>query len=187
MPLYKRFSILAAMLVAGLVGGCFMSEGPLLTKDNADYPFKKMTAHQTSDPKSPLIWVRVGDVYEVIEPDDRKSSFISTFLFKKIGEDVFVGQLTTAFPLGGGASAPIITYSIIKQRGNDLDTLYCGNYSDAQLSKLGITTIKGSPVGQAAEGKVCRVKSLDQLIALSKEKPAGERKIRRVKIDSVEK
>jgi hypothetical protein len=127
---------------------------------------------------------RQGDNYVLVFEDrrpsatDRKPSD-TTLLIKKVSDDVYIAQATVI--------GHIVASAIIRKRGEELERLYCGNYSDEQRQRLGIEVLKDDLLGNILHAKICAVTSLDQLAALSKEEANGTEPIRKVKIISVQK
>jgi hypothetical protein len=176
----SRIAAFTIALLSVSLGGCFMSREPQLTAKDADYPFKKITL-DLGDGRKPLTIVRKGDRYEFDDPDPKAPE--EFFLFKKLADDVYLSQ--ESFVTTSGLTVNI--YAILRPREKEITTLYCGNYSAETLGAHGITVIKDDLVGDLINGEVCDLTRLDQLVALSKEKPDGARKQRTVKIVSVEK
>ena len=175
----KYVVMLGASVLSVLLAGCLLANDALVTKDNADYPFEKITVSRGGTPSDTITLQRVGDVYKFSDDKDRLES---QFMFKKISESMYVSQQVVTV-----GKAHVNIYGIIRHEGDLLQTLYCGNYSQATLDKLGIVGLKDDPIGDIIHGKVCQVTQLNQLVALSNEEPDGKREIRTAKIVSIEK
>jgi hypothetical protein len=129
-------SLLSAALSAILIvplGGCFLTSDPkvpLLTTEAADFPFAKLVIEQKGGPRE--TYVREGGAYVEanVKPEQR------------VSEDTFVVQLTYENPPFPGW--PKIAYAIARYRpnANEIDALYCGNYSQAIIESLGIQVLK---------------------------------------------
>jgi hypothetical protein len=178
-----RVSFVAALLTAPLaLAGCFTTgPGPLLiTPKNADYPFRRMTVKGGFEGGDEEVTLeREGDVYVLFDSKGRTGS---TSMLKSIDQDLFVVQQQMSKPFSA-----LFLFAIVKRRGNELDQLYCGSYSGEQLARYGVTVEKGNdPVSSIVGGKLCKFTSLDQLLALGRENPAGGEPARKLAIVSLE-
>jgi hypothetical protein len=174
----NRFHIAVLVLLVPL-GGCFFAwpDGPMLTPKTADFPFKKIVME--GDVKGTQdILVRDGDLYK--DPDDKTF----TMLFKKVTDDIFIAQQTFQGNPVRWIPSPI-GYAIFKydQNQGEISGFMCGNYSLATLESLGIEVVK-NPAHVVI--KLCRFKSLSQLLALSLKQPDGVDPLTKKKVLSIE-
>jgi hypothetical protein len=165
---------LSVALCTGL-GGCFFtleSKVPLLTGENADFPFTNLVME--SDKKgSPDIMVRDGDSYKITAGEGSLP-----VLLKQVSGDTFIAQVTFQ-------TNPKIGYAIYKydQRQSEISDFFCGNYSAETLASLKIE-IRHIP---HIANQVCDFKSLSQLIALSAKPADGPDPVKKGKVISIEK
>ena len=175
-----RAAVTAVVIAIGslVLAGCWVAREPVLTKENADYPFVKLKV-QIGNDRDVVTLVRSGDVY-VFEEDRNNPGPAEYFLFKRVSEGLYISQET--FPQFNNMNV----YAIIRHEGELLKTPYCGNYSQAKLDKYGIVVLKGDKLGDIIHGKPCQVQRLEQLVGLSSEEPDGTEKIRTAKIVAAE-
>ena len=71
------------------LSGCFISQAPLISSDNAIYPFQSITLYDVSDDeKEAHTLTRNGEVYFDLAEKGK-----GAYLFAGVGEDLFIVQM----------------------------------------------------------------------------------------------
>jgi len=165
-----RFLTFAVLALAPLgLQGCFVSPEPLLTASEADFPFKTLTFK--SESKSVTL-SRDGDLYRIKGDDDAP-----TYLFKKIGEDLYIGQAAGKNKKG----KPETVYGIVERRGTHMEIRLptCSDADEADLKQAGITRVDKWFVDQ------CPITSLEQMEKLALAIKNKDVKIQQFTIESI--
>lgn len=146
---------LLKMAVLGLAAlalqGCFVSPGPLLKGDKADFPFKTLTFK--SDSKSVTL-TRKGDHYRIIDDDDAP-----TYRFWKLEDNLYIGQAAGKNKKGKAETV----YGIVRRDGDNLEIRLptCADADEADLKTAGITKLDKWFVDQ------CEITDLEQMKKLA--------------------
>lgn len=159
------------VLAAVVLQGCFVSTAPLMTADQADFPFQKLTFK--SESKSVTL-TRDGDLYRIKEDDDAP-----TYLFKKIGENLYIGQAAGKNKKG----KPETVYGIVERRGSHVEIRLptCSDADEADLKKAGIKKLDKWFVDQ------CQITDLEQMKQLAMAIKSKDVKIQQLTIVSITK
>ena len=91
------------VVLALAVSGCFKSDVPFISADEADFPFKRLT-YEIVGEEDRVTLVRVGDAYAAPEEQGE-----STLLMKALGDDYFLLQAQIA-----DSERPFFLYAVAR-------------------------------------------------------------------------
>ena len=100
----RRLRPAASLAACLLLAGCFTSEQPMITADNADYPFESLTYMRTDGGEEITLERAAGGYAPTSEGETS-----DRLLLKAMGEDLYVAQ--TAVPNSDGSR---FLYGLIK-------------------------------------------------------------------------
>lgn len=151
----------AVLTVALALGGCYLSETPLIQPQNADYPFQSITFISVSDETESddpdrITLVRHGDAYVELNKEDEE-----TYLFALVEDGVLIGQLTAEEDddkLG-------VLYAVVQIENDQVMTILSPICDDTPADILAAAGIIKTDKQYADE---CLISSLDQLKTLAR-------------------
>jgi len=147
-------SVTAALALAG----CFTSATPVITPQNADYPFKSITFFASDDDdKEHYTIARRGDVY--VEPSNADDD--EQYLVVTVAEGLYAGQFMERDDEGELETL----YGIVQMTDKDTMTIFstiCDHLPADILTAAKVEKVDGE------YGDTCRITSLDQLKTLAR-------------------
>ena len=155
--------VLGSMAFAAIglaLAGCFTSETPLISPQNADYPFQRIAFISLSDEKEggdadQITLVRWGDAYVERNKQDK-----GRYLFKQVEDDLYIGQISEE-----DDGELELLYGVVHIQNGTLMSILaptCDSVSTGVLKAAGIVRTEKKYVDE------CTVASLDQLKALAR-------------------
>jgi hypothetical protein len=100
-----RWTMALAIPLAMALGGCFISEQPLIGAGEAVFPFETLSYKQGSEEK-PAELVRDGDTYVIPDPEGKVRVEVR---FKELGDGLYLAQMS-----GEEDGKLSILYSVLK-------------------------------------------------------------------------
>lgn len=154
-------AVLAVTLAITLaLSGCISSVTPLISPQNADYPFQRITfiARGDEDQGKDAVEItlfRQGDVYVELNKDSAEH-----YLFKRVAEDLYIGQMSETDDEGELQ----LLYGVVQiqaKTGMNILSSMCDEVPEDALKATGIVKAKGEHFDE------CTAASLDQLKTLA--------------------
>ena len=146
-------------IITFALAGCFTSENPFITPDNADYPFQSITFVNVGEPaeeEEQITIIRNGDTYvEQAEGDD------SQYHLVRIALDMYVAQLAEE----GYKGKVKFLYGVVQiENGTTMNILNptCEHTPEDILAAVSIEKTDKQFTGE------CKITSLDQMIDLAR-------------------
>ena len=154
----KPWGKVLAVSLSFALGGCFISETPFVTAEDAVFPFKTISYRQPNE-QAPSKLVREGDSYVITAPDNKARVEVK---FKDIGDGLYLAQMS-----GEESGKVSILYSVLKV---DFDKKTAESYkavgSDAAVTE---------GLRKCGDGTIC-IDNLDVYLDLARKSiTAGEK------------
>ena len=158
--LSRAWAAMAVLIIAVVLSGCISSKTPLISPQNADYPFQRITFIALGDKDKGkeadrITLLRPGDVYVELNKEDAER-----YLFKRVADDLYIGQVSEMDDEGELQ----LLYGVVQIRGetemNILSSM-CDEVPEDVIKATGIVKTKGAHFDE------CTVASLDQLKTLA--------------------
>ena len=152
----KYLLILTAVTI---LRGCFVSNTPMVTPKNADYPFERITfisVLDSDDIKEEVTLVRDGDNYVELGREDE-----GQYRLAKVETDLFIGQVIEVNDDGENE----VLYGVVYIENNNTFHIIaptCDLAPEDLLKAAGIKKTETQYVGE------CGITSLDQLFAFAR-------------------
>ena len=156
----RVLGLMAFAIIALALAGCFTSEIPLISPQNADYPFQRITfvfisdGGEGGDAKRTTI-SREGDAYVELNGQDRVR-----YLFMQVADGLYIGQISDE-----DDGELELMYGIVQIQNETVMSILaptCDAVSEDMLAAVGIVKAEEKYLGK------CTAASLDQLKALAR-------------------
>jgi hypothetical protein len=151
-PIRRALAQIFLLSATLLLGGCFVSKSPLISPDNAVYPFQSITLYEESGGEDGAVTLtRSDDVYLDVSGEDK-----SEYLLAEIDENLYLAQMRVEDDDDGVSWI----YGIVQFQGDKFQILapLCSDVPEDALNSVGI--VKG------ADENFCTISSLEQLEVL---------------------
>ncbi len=152
---FRRFAVQTIFLLATLLlGGCFVSQAPLIGPENAVYPFQSITLYDTSGDEgdTTTLALRDGVYVDVAAVDEGQ------YLLVEFDTNLFLAQMR----IENDDNEVSWIYGIVQLQDEEFFILapVCGDAPQEMLDKVGIE--------KDDDGDICAVSSLAQLDAMAR-------------------